>query len=47
MEQAYTQMMAVFELIDTCWDVNYFDSKDSAENYFELIDTCWDVNFDY
>ena len=31
MEQAYTQMMAVFELIDTCWNVNIIVADSAAE----------------
>ena len=32
------------ELIDTCWDVNYFREMGLTNVKNELIDTCWDVN---
>ena len=32
------------ELIDTLWNVNYFDTGSSTGTSSELIDTLWNVN---
>ena len=32
------------ELIDTCWNVNVFESPSRIRILVELIDTCWNVN---
>ena len=36
----------LFELIDTCWDVNKEPLTIANDPQTELIDTCWDVNED-
>ena len=32
------------ELIDTCWNVNLYNSINKEAVIWELIDTCWNVN---
>ena len=36
--------VAIYELIDTLWNVNNIQSTGSKEIGFELIDTLWNVN---
>ena len=37
----------IFELIDTCWNVNKLDECIISVADKELIDTCWNVNVDF
>ena len=38
------KISGIFELIDTCWDVNQLTGNQNMQALKELIDTCWDVN---
>ena len=37
--------VSVYELIDTCWNVNPVATAPATLAVAELIDTCWNVNF--
>ena len=36
--------VSIFELIDTCWNVNNLGDRTEKVTGAELIDTCWNVN---
>ena len=42
-----TEAGLYFELIDTLWNVNTFNSFPCSTPLFELIDTLWNVNITF